>query len=575
MRDCPPFVAAAGESAGALSCCPRSRFVDRWAGCRPRGAVLAIALAACLPATGRGESFYHENVLGTSLELHVDSPSLETDRQAEAAVLAELDRLSRILSTYSDASEFRRLLDGEKTPRAASPELVEVLRACDHWKAVSGGAFNPAAEVFGRLWGRCADENRLPSPGELADAVRRVQQPLWEIDPRRATITRRADLPLSLNALAKGYLIDRACRAALAGTPGVTGLVLNIGGDLRVDGDVDRVIGIADPWAPVENAPPLCYVQIRRGAVATSGNYERGFAIGGTHYSHIIDPRTGKPVERIVSATVIAPEAAQADALATILNVLEPSEGAALVDRLDDTECLIVTRDGRLQQSAGWAQRVIPEAELRASAEGGLAEPGQDATGVSASFVRFQEPAEGAEPGAAGAEGEPPADSPEPFPWGHENEVVVELQLRPGGGWHYARPYVAVWIEDAEGKPLRTLALWGRDYRWLPYLRRWYYFHGRDRRLVYAVSRASRPPGRYRIVWDGRANDGRYVPTGRYIVNIEASREHGTYQLTRQMIEIGSEPFAFDTKGNYEVPRASIEYRPKKSPEQQRRGPGT
>jgi len=572
MQERLPWSFAAGKVSGR--CRRGNDSIDRRPRSRLLGVAFAVGLVACLPGTGRGHSFYHENVLGTSLELHVDSPSLQTDQQAEAAVLAEIARLSRILSTYSDASEFSRLLHGEKTPRKASPELVEVLRACDHWNAVSGGAFNPAAEVLGRLWSRSAEQNRMPSPGELADAVRRVEQPLWEIDLRGETITRRADLPLSLDALAKGYIIDRACRAALAGTPGVTGLVLNIGGDLRVEGDADRLIGIADPWTPVENAPPLTYIEIRNGAVATSGNYERGFEIGGRHYSHIVDPRTGKPVERIVSATVIAPEAAEADALATILNMLEPSEGAALVDRLEDTECLIVTRDGRLQKSTGWDKRVIPEAERRASAEAGLAEPGQEGMGTSARFVRFQEPAEGAEQGAAGGEAEAPADSPEPVAWGHENELVVELQLRPGGGWHYARPYVAVWIEDAEGRPLRTIALWGRDYRWLPYLRRWYYFHGRDRRLVYAVSRATRPPGRYRIVWDGRANDGSYVATGRYIVNIEASREHGSYQLTRQMIEIGSEPFAFDTKGNYEVPRASIEYRPKKKP-QERTGPGT
>jgi len=567
MRNCSPFVAAAEKVAGGPSRHP-SDPVDRRRCFRLLSAALAVGLWAGLTATSQGHSFHHENVLGTSLELHVDSPSLETDRQAEAAVLAEIARLSRVLSTYSDASEFSRLLDGEKTPRKASRELVEVLRACDRWKAASGGAFNPAAEVFGRLWSHGAEQNRTPSEGELADAVRRVGRPLWEIDASGETITRRADLPLSLNALAKGYIIDRACRAALANTPGVTSLLLDIGGDLRVYGDADRVIGIADPWSPVENAPPLCCIEIRNGAVATSGNYERGFEIDGTHYSHIIDPRTGKPVERIVSATVMAPEAAEADALATILNVLEPSEGVALVDRLEDTECLIVTRDGRLQKSAGWDKLVIPEAELLAVAEAGHAEPAQEATGARATFVRFQPPAEGEQEAAA------PPEPAEPFPWGHEYEVVVELQLKSGGGWHYARPYVAVWMEDAKGKPLRTIALWGRDYRWLPYLRRWYYFHGRDRRMVYAVSRASRPPGRYRIVWDGRANDGTYVPTGQYIVNIEASREHGTYQLTRQMIEIGSEPFAFDTKGNYEVPRASIEYRRKKSAEEPKKGPG-
>jgi hypothetical protein len=344
---------------------------------------------------------------------------------------------------------------------------------------------------------------------------------------------------------------------------------VDIGGDIRVSGETAQTIGIADPWAPYDNAPPLLSVRLENAAIATSGNYERGFDIGGRHFSHIIDPRTGRPVDHVVSASVVAPRAVEADALATILNVMEPAEGIALVNRLEDTECLIITPEGELFRSTGWESRSAPADALTSQDQSGSSERGRPPVRL----VRFaeapeaaqsSEAAEGAEP--VGAEEEPkPREVPDGWLWGEEFEVVVEFELKRGGWYRYARPYVAVWIEDPKGKPLRTLALWFNDYRWLPDLRRWYYLHRRSPRLIRAVSRPTRRPGRYGIVWDGRANDGKYVPVGQYHVLIEVVREHGTYQLIRQPVELRAEAFTVPAKGNYEVPRAAVEYRQKKS----------
>ena len=529
---------------------------------------LAVGMLIGVAARSEGHSFYHENVLGTSLQIHVDSPSLDTDRKAEAAVLGEIDRLAGILSTYRETSEVSALLAGPKTAREVSRELIEVLQACDRWKEASGGAFNPAAEVSGRLWNESAGKNRVPSERELAEAVRRMQDAPWTIDTATQTVPRRTDQPVSLNALAKGYVIDQASRVALAGTPGVTGLLVDIGGDMRVSGEAAETIGIADPWSPYDNAEPLCMVQLQDGAIATSGNYERGFEIGGTHYSHIVDPRTGRPVDHVVSASVVAPQAVEADALATILNVLEPAEGVALVNRLEETECLIITDQGETFPSTGWERLTTPADALTSHEENGSSQRAEPLARL-VRFAEAAEAAEGAEPAEVEEAPKPPREVPEGWQWGQEFEMVVEFELKRGGWYRYARPYVAVWIEDPQGKPLRTLALWFNDYRWLPDLRRWYYLHRRNRQLIRAVSRPTRRPGRYRIVWDGRANDGKYVPVGQYHVLIEVVREPGSYQLIRQPVELRAEPFAVPAKGNYEVPRAAVEYREKKSLQKQ------
>ncbi|NQT13927.1 MAG: DUF2271 domain-containing protein [Planctomycetes bacterium] len=501
---------------------------------------LAIALVAGSRAQSEAHTFHYEDVLGTSLELHVNSPSVESDHRAEAAVLQEIDRLSGILSSYSDASELAALVDGPQTARKASRELIEVLEACDRWRAVSGGAFNPAAEYLSRLWGDSAKQNRLPSPSELEEAVRLVGSDAWKIDADRKTVTRRSDVPITLNAIAKGYIIDQACRAALRENPDVTGLLLDIGGDLRVWGDAARLIGVADPSSPADNDPPLAWIKLKDAAVATSGNYARGFDIDGVHYSHIVDPRNGKPVEGVTSATVIAPRAQEADVLATILNVLEPREGILLANRLDGVECLIVTKDGKMLTSVGWS-------ELAAKPSERLAHLALFADAPKA-----------------------PAGPPEGSVWADGLEMFVDFEISRIRTYRYARPYVAVWVEDAEGKPVRTLCLWmlRRDMRWFPDLRRYYSLHRKQWQLVRTVTRASRPPGRYRLRWDGLMNDWQYAPPGKYTVFMEVSREHGTYQLMRQEIEIGKEPFAVELKGNVEIRQATIEFH---NPEQKKK----
>lgn len=128
------------------------------------------------------------------------------------------------------------------------------------------------------------------------------------------------------------------------------------------------------------------------------------------------------------------------------------------------------------------------------------------------------------------------------------------------------RPYLAVWIEDKDKFPLRTLALWLEKTRWLPDLKVWYsenkmrsMAEGRD--ITKSVSSATRRPGKYTLKWDGKDNAGKLVKAGKYTVCIEAAREHGTYQLIRQEVDFSGTPKQFPLAGNVEVSAASLDYR--------------
>ena len=149
-----------------------------------------------------------------------------------------------------------------------------------------------------------------------------------------------------------------------------------------------------------------------------------------------------------------------------------------------------------------------------------------------------------------------------PSKWDGKMELEVAFEInQPEGGRRYQRPYVAVWLEDASGKPVRTLSLWyqaGKGDRWLPDLRRW--FRGNDA-LADVTSGPTRPPGQYKLVWDGKTDKKAVVDQGEYFLCIEAAREHGTYQLIREKLEFATSPFAKSFAGNEEIKAASATFR--------------
>jgi thiamine biosynthesis lipoprotein len=310
----------------------------------------------------RRYAFHSETVLGTSIELQVVASSESAATRAESAALNEIDRLAQILSGYSATSELARWQATYEEHVAVPPELTDVLESAERWRMRTGGAFDPAAVALVELLRDAspgADRSALDHAARTSavqDVLRALNQPLWTVDRKRGTARRLTRLAISLDALAKGYIVERAAEAART-VDGVSQLLVNVGGDLRHHGARSIAVAVTDPHAPADNAPPLAVVHLRDDALATSGGYHRGFVAGGRRVSHILDPRTGRPAERIASASVIAPDCATADALSTAFSVMEPSASVALADSLTDVGCLIVERDGSVTTNSLWNTR--------------------------------------------------------------------------------------------------------------------------------------------------------------------------------------------------------------------------
>lgn len=309
------------------------------------------ALAALIRPPYRLHRVY-ERLLGTELELQVVARTRPQAEAAESAALDELERLSAVFNRFDPDSEFSRWLTRPGERIHLSPELRTVLALADGWRERTGGAFHPGADALGRLWGAAATRNQEPERDELSALVKRLQPAPWTLHAD-GTATLHARYPLGLNALAKGWIVDRMAELAWK-FPGVQAVLINAGGDLRTVGGRGLAVSVADPFTARDDAPPLTGVHVQNAALASSGSAHRGVRVGVQQHSHLIDPRSGQPVQHVPGVTVTAPDCAAADALATALSVLGVAEGLALADSTPGCAALIVMRDGQRFPSSLW-----------------------------------------------------------------------------------------------------------------------------------------------------------------------------------------------------------------------------
>ena len=466
-----------------------------------------------------------ENVMGTSFEMKIKTNSEKLITKAESIALLEIDRLSKILSSYDPNSEFNRWQRTNNIPFKASPELIEVLDLFDQWKANTNGAINPAFEIINQIWEKASSKQMIPTIDEVQIAIKNAAMSHYTIDKNSQTIVHLTNTPLAINTFVKSYIIDKASKKVMNET-GVSNVVMNIGGDIAVYGNQNEEIAIVDPKESAINDPAKNYVNINNKFIATSGNYRRGNLIDGKWYSHIIDPRNGQPVENVISATVIADKATDAGALATSFNILSVNESIQLAKQFPTAAYLIITANGNEIKSDNWKNFQVEKLK-----------PVSD---QAKSVIKGQ--------------------------WDPAYELIVNLELAQMQG-PARRPFVAIWVEDKDKNPLRTLSLWFNKPRWLHDLRSWYSAnyskYNVESGSINSISSATRTPGKYAIKWDGKDDKGEMVKTGNYTIHIEVAREHGTYQIISQEIKINNKELQLDLPANTEIAAASIEVKKK------------
>ncbi len=345
-------------------------------------------------------------------------------------MLNEIDRESHILSSWSPDSEISRWSRTRNQPVAVSPELFEVLGMYDRWRDRTNGALDASAgEVIG-VWKAAEKAGHLPSAESLEKAVAIAGAQQWKLDPANRTATHTGDATLVLASFTKSYIIDHAADAAMRGE--VRSIVLNVGGDIVVRGTLTEPVDVADPLDDADNALPLSKILLHDRAIATSGDYRRGFDIGGRHYSHIVRSAHGLTAEKIISSTVIAPRPSDAGALATAFCVMTPEESAKLAASFPELlTCWCVP------MGAGRQRRLVCHGSKSISKRCISTRP-------PVAFIATRNRAGGHCWIAIGIQA-----------W---SSRLTSSSRRLAGP--RKRPFVAAWIEDADHFQVRTLAVW-------------------------------------------------------------------------------------------------------------------
>ncbi len=273
------------------------------------------------------------SVMGTFAEVTAVAPERATAQRAVEAAYARLDDVNRLMSDYVADSEVGRL---NALPAGdslvVSPETFHCLEQGVRIAELSGGAFDLTCRPLVALWKQAGKEDRLPTEADLQRTLARVGWRKLRLDPATRRVTPTVDgMQIDLGGIAKGYALDLAAEAMRAA--GATGGLVDVGGDVVAFGPREA----GQPWRIGVKHPfqtgLLLTLSLKDRAVATSGVQQRFNTIAGRRYSHIVDPRTGRPAEQAPAVTVIAPDGLTADAWATAFSVLSVDEGAALMER--------------------------------------------------------------------------------------------------------------------------------------------------------------------------------------------------------------------------------------------------
>ena len=311
----------------------------------PLTLLFALQSAASGAAVGDGRDAVVEReawAMGTRVTLRAEAEDTEPALRATEIVLAEVERLESLLSTWTDPTEIGRL---NRAPVGESVALSEELHAllvdARGWARATGGAFEPAVGSLVDAWD-LRGAGRVPCEGLLTRARSAAGPTVFELDPSRATATRlQADGWIDTGGFGKGAALRAAVdRLGREGLDEVR-ILADLGGQLWAGASAER------PWTipvahPVDRGRPAAELRLHGVSVATSGGSERWVEVDGTRYGHILDPRSGRPAPAWGTVSVVHSDPMAADVLATALFVMGPEEGMRWLARHPDVAALFL-----------------------------------------------------------------------------------------------------------------------------------------------------------------------------------------------------------------------------------------
>jgi FAD:protein FMN transferase len=319
-----------------------------------------LLVAACARTPLQEQQAY---VFGTRVEVLVVSIDPERGRQAIASVLHEFDRLHHAYHAWQQSKLTalnRAILSGQ--PHQVGPELAELVREAQALSQQGDHLFDPGIGQLVKLWGFHADEFKaeLPPTTDI-EAWLAARPSIADITIAGQTIaSRNPRVALDFGGYLKGVALDRA--AGILRSQGIDNALINIGGNVMALGSKEGRkwrVGIQHPRHP----GPMATVELADGeAIGTSGDYQRFFEVDGKRYPHLLDPRTGYPVDHTQAVTVLIPAGTKAgtlsDAASKPIFIAGPDDWREMAKKMEIGLVLRVDRDGRVFATEALSQRL-------------------------------------------------------------------------------------------------------------------------------------------------------------------------------------------------------------------------
>jgi thiamine biosynthesis lipoprotein len=291
------------------------------------------------------------DLMGTRVSVELWHDDETRGRALVEEVMSEYRRIDTDMSTYKPESAISAVnAHAAERPMPIAAELYSLIARSLELSAASRGAFDITYESVGYLYDFRARQR--PDDRQIAERLGAIDYRHVLLDS--ATRSVRFAVPgvrINLGGIAKGYAVEHGARLLRA--QGVEHALLNAGGDTRVIGDrrgQPWIVGIRHPRREDQVITRLPLVDE---AISTSGDYERFFEDGGKRYHHIINPRTGRPTEDVLTVTVIGPDATLTDGLGTAIFVLGAEAGLALIEGFPEYEAIVVDGRGEVSYSDG------------------------------------------------------------------------------------------------------------------------------------------------------------------------------------------------------------------------------
>ena len=319
---------------------------------------LAVSLLLSSGFAQQAHAAWHERVvdgiMGTRISAEVWADEGVDGEEAIDAVMEEMRRIDRSMSTYKPDSEVSQVnAKAAQAPVRVSDELFDLLMKAVHFSQITDGAFDITYASVGFMYD--FRRQQKPSDAQIKHALPAVNYRHLLLDAKTRTVKfTQPAVRIDLGGIAKGHAVDRCIE--LLQKRGIQHALVSAGGDSRIIGDrfgQPWVIGLQHPDRKNEVFQRIPLIDA---ALSTSGDYERYFDEDGVRYHHIIDPHSGRSASLVRSATIIGPDATTTDGLSKTAFVLGPEKALQIYNRLPGIDAILVSPDGHVSYTNGLAE---------------------------------------------------------------------------------------------------------------------------------------------------------------------------------------------------------------------------